>query len=92
VPGDGPPLKNQWEYMRELQKERSRLYLSAMLSRFLQFGIPFAYIQPVRVLAAAVLQTLRRGDYSYCFRTAAALAEAAGKTSCFRHKTHERLY
>jgi hypothetical protein len=90
VPDDGPPLKNQWEYMRELQKERSRLYLSAMLSRFLQFGIPFAYIQPVSVLAAAVLQTLRRGDYGYYFRTAAALAEAAGKASRFKRKTHER--
>jgi hypothetical protein len=63
-----------------------------MLSRFLHFGIPFAYIQPVSVLAAVVLQTLRRGDYGYCFRTVAALAEAAGKTSRFRRKTHARPY
>ncbi|MFZ5927061.1 MAG: asparagine synthase-related protein [Acidobacteriota bacterium] len=75
VPDDGPALKTQWDWQRELRPVISRRFAREMGRDLLRWRAPASYLNLPVLAAAWVLHTLRCGNYAHLFRLALALTD-----------------
>lgn len=73
VPDDGPPLKTQWELVKEMSPQRLRFFWRAVARELLGGRVPVGYFHMPTVAAALLLSASGVSDYSHVLRLVLAL-------------------